>query len=82
MSDSTATRKDTVRGDHPTVDPLKPGLMSIADACRYLSISRAKFYADILPRLDSVPIGSRNLIVSISLDRYIREHTRNGHVET
>jgi hypothetical protein len=56
--------------------------MSIADACRYLSISRAKFYADILPRLDSVPIGSRNLIVSISLDRYIREHTRNGRVET
>ena len=58
---------------------LKPGdeaqgqaLMSIKDSCRYLgSTSRANFYANILPLLESVHIGKRHMIVVASMDRLI-----------
>jgi hypothetical protein len=51
---------------------LKPALVSIADACRYLGdISRAKLYADLLPHLDTVHIGSRHFVVVKSMDRLI-----------
>jgi len=71
-----ATSERALRGSNPATP--KPGLMSIPDSCRYLGdISRAKFYADILPKLDTVRVGSRNLVVVSSLDRYICEHTRS-----
>lgn len=55
------------------VGTLKPALASIGDACKYLGgISRAKFYADILPLLDKVKLGNRNLVVVASLDRLIK----------
>jgi len=54
------------------VAPLKPALVSIPMACKYLGgISRAKFYADILPFLETVKFGNRNLVVLVSLDRLI-----------
>jgi hypothetical protein len=54
------------------VAPLKPALVSIPVACEYLGgISRAKFYADILPFLETVKFGNRNLVVLASLDRLI-----------
>ena len=55
-----------------SVAPLKPALLSILKACEYLGgISRAKFYADILPSLETVKFGNRNLVVLASLDRLI-----------
>lgn len=52
---------------------LKPILASIPDACKYIGgVSRAKLYADLLPRLDTVHIGSRHFIVVASLDRLIQ----------
>jgi hypothetical protein len=55
----------------------KPALMSINDACRYLGgISRAKFYADILPRLESVHIDKRHMIVVASMDRLIESRLK------
>jgi hypothetical protein len=54
------------------VAALKPALVSIPVACEYLGgISRAKFYADILPFLETVKFGNRNLVVLASLDRLI-----------
>lgn len=51
---------------------LKPALVSIPDARAYLgSISRAGFYARILPLLDSVMVGHRRMVTLESLDRYI-----------
>ena len=51
---------------------LKPALASIRDACTYLgSVSRAKFYADILPKLDTVHLGTRHFVVVASMDRFI-----------
>jgi hypothetical protein len=43
----------------PTADePHKPALMSIKDSCRYMgNPSRANFYANILPQLESIHIG-------------------------
>ena len=51
---------------------LKPALASINESCRYMGgVSRAKFYADILPRLETVHIGRRHLVVIASMDRLI-----------
>jgi hypothetical protein len=53
-------------------DGLKPALASIPDACKYLGdVSRAKFYADILPLLETVHLGSRHFVVVASIDRLI-----------
>jgi hypothetical protein len=43
--------------------------------------SRSKFYADILPLLDTVKFGSRNFVVVMSMDRLI-EARRSKPVET
>jgi len=51
---------------------LKPALASIPTACKYLGdVSRAKFYADVLPLLESVHIGRRLFVVVASMDRFI-----------
>src|SRR6516165_6032916 len=52
--------------------PLKPALASIRAACKYMGdVSRAKFYSDILPKLETVHVGTRHLIVVSSMDRLI-----------
>jgi len=67
--------------DH--AQPLKPRLVSIPNACRYMGdVSRAKFYADILPHLETVHFGTRHFIVVQSMDRFIaacrRRERANG----
>jgi hypothetical protein len=53
-------------------EPLKPALASISDACKYLGdVSRARFYSDILPLLETVHIGTRHFVVIASMDRLI-----------
>src|SRR5262245_47604378 len=53
-------------------DPLKPALASIPDACKYMGdVSRAKCYADVLPQLETIHIGTRHLVVVASIDRLI-----------
>jgi hypothetical protein len=57
---------------HETVPPLKPVLASINAARAYMGgPSRSKFYADILPLLDTVKFGNRNFVVVKSMDRLI-----------
>jgi hypothetical protein len=57
---------------HETVGSLKPALASIKASCEYMGgVSRAKFYADILPLLETVKLGSRNFVVVASMDRLI-----------
>ena len=57
---------------HLYTDRLKPALASIQAACKYMGgISRAKFYAGLLPDLDTVHIGSRHFVVVKSMDRLI-----------
>lgn len=59
-----------------SVTTLKPALASVNDSCKYLGgVSRAKFYGDILPKLESVVIGGRRLIVIDSMDRLIRANS-------
>jgi hypothetical protein len=56
---------------------LKPALASIKAACDHMGgISRAKFYADILPQLETVALGSRKFVVVSSMDRLIEANTR------
>jgi hypothetical protein len=51
---------------------LKPALASIKASCDYMGrVSRAKFYADILPLLETVKLGSRHFVVVASMDRLI-----------
>jgi hypothetical protein len=58
--------------DELRTDALKPALASIPDACKYMGdISRAKFYSDVLPLLETIHIGSRHLVVIASMDRLI-----------
>lgn len=51
---------------------VKPALASIPDARLYLGgPSRSKFYADLLPHLEKVKIGTRTFVTLESLDRLI-----------
>ena len=51
---------------------LKPALASINEARRYMGgPSRAKFYADILPLLESIYFGKRHFILVASMDKEI-----------
>jgi hypothetical protein len=53
---------------------LRPALVSILGACKYMGgVSRAKFYEDLLPHLETVHIGSRHFVVVESMDRLIAE---------
>ena len=59
------------------VVPVRPALASIPNACRYLGdLSRSKFYADILPRLDVVKLGNRTFATLESLDRVVAANRR------
>jgi hypothetical protein len=53
---------------HKNKNPLRPRFVSILEACDYLSVSRAKFYADLLSRVKTVKVGRRNLVDLESLD--------------
>ena len=53
---------------------LRPLIVDIARARRVLGgVSRSTFYARLLPRLETVRIGSRVYIVSESIDRLVAE---------
>ncbi len=55
-----------------SVPSLKPALASINAARAYMGgLSRSKFYADILPLLDTVKFGNRNFVIVMSMDRLI-----------
>jgi hypothetical protein len=69
-----------VRGTGATtvvvVDPLRPALASIPEACRYLGgLSRSRLY-ELLPNLDVVKFGARTLVTIGSLDRLIAANRR------
>jgi hypothetical protein len=68
-----------VKQDIHTTQTLRPALAPIPDACKYLGgVSRAKFYADILPELESVHLGTRHFVVVASMDRYIARLATKG----
>jgi hypothetical protein len=68
--------------NEPHTDALRPALASIPVACKYLGdVSRAKFYADVLPLLETVHIGSRHLVVVASMDRLIASSAVQGRKE-
>ena len=51
---------------------MKPALASIKDSCDYMGgVSRSKFYADILPELETIKLGNRHFVVVASMDRLI-----------
>lgn len=63
-------------------EPLKPALASIRNACTYLGgVSRAKFYLDILPKLESVHLGARHFVVVASMDRLIATRLGNAGLQ-
>ena len=60
-----------------TVAPLLPRLTSIPGACAYLgNIGAAKFYADLLPQLETVKLGRRTFVTIASLDALIDKNKR------
>ncbi len=61
-----------------TVVALKPALASIEVGRKYMGgMSRSKFYADILPLLETVKFGNRNMIVVASMDRVIASRSKS-----
>lgn len=57
---------------------LKPALISINSACEYMGgVSRSYFYSSILPLLETVKFGNRNLIVVASMDRLIASRSKS-----
>ncbi len=76
MSGSGAGPNDT---PHVTAGALKPALVSINVCCEYMGgISRSKFYTDVLPLLETVKLGGRNLIVVASIDRLIASRSKKA----
>jgi hypothetical protein len=68
----SAFYNSNISPDELRTGALKPALASIPDACKYLGdVSRAKFYADVLPLLETVHLGSRHFVVVASIDRLI-----------
>ena len=62
-------------------EPLRRALASIPDSCKYMGgVSRAKFYADILPKLETVHLGARHFVVVSSMDRLIATITNKPTV--
>jgi hypothetical protein len=49
-------------------EEIRPRLVSIVEACRYLGVSRTTFYQDLLRRVKTVRLGRRNLVELRSLD--------------
>ncbi|HJU20607.1 MAG TPA: hypothetical protein VJ770_29510 [Stellaceae bacterium] len=69
MTDNKAD--SCVRGTVVAIGTMRPALVSIPDACRYLGdLSRSRLY-ELLPDLDKVKIGARNFVTIESLDRLI-----------
>ena len=55
-----------------TIEALKPAFAAIKASCEYMGgVSRAKFYADLLPLLETVRLGSHNFVVVASMDLLI-----------
>jgi hypothetical protein len=76
---SRADRPAAESGGGVSVTILRPALASIPNACRYLGDpSRAKFYADILAKLDVVKLGARTMVTVESLDRLIAANRRDA----
>jgi hypothetical protein len=64
---------------YEAVTPLRPALASIKASCEYLgNVSRAKFYADLLPQLETVKLGGRNFVVVASMDKLIEATRRRA----
>jgi hypothetical protein len=61
-------------------EPLRRALASIRDSCSYMGVSRSKFYSDILPKLETVHLGARHLVVVSSMDRLIATLTNKPTV--
>ena len=58
--------------DFPAVKPIKQEALSVADACRALSISRATLYGEIKSgRLRSYTLGARRYIAVKALHEFI-----------
>ena len=47
---------------------VRPRFVSIREACRYLGCSRSHFYAELLPKVKTVPLGKRRLVDFDSLE--------------
>ena len=63
-------------------EPLRRALASIPNSCKYMGgVSRAKFYSDILPKLETVHLGTRHLVVVSSMDRLIATLTNKPTVQ-
>jgi len=79
LSSATTSDSESIRPEHcEQTQSLKPKLASIPDACHYMGdISRAKFYADILPHLATVHFGKRHFVVVQSMDRFIAARRRH-----
>jgi hypothetical protein len=57
-----------------SISPLRPKLISIADASVYLGgLSRSRIY-ELLPQLELVKIGARAFLTIDSIDRLIARH--------
>jgi len=75
---ATSISKDAADFAQTDRSQLKPKIASIPDSCHYMGdISRAKFYADILPHLETVHFGKRHFIVVQSMDRFIAARRRH-----
>jgi hypothetical protein len=76
-TEGAATAYGAYKVPHKPAAPLRPALASIQNSCAYLGgVSRAKFYADLLPQLETVKLGKRNFVVVSSMDRLIEASRR------
>ena len=54
--------------DNPALAPM---LLSVKQAAKSLGVSLSHFYVEVLPHLETVKIGARNLVCREDLERFI-----------
>ena len=59
------------QGYRPHEHELAPAWLSVDESCRYLSVSPAWFYRDIMPKLDVRKLGKRTMVRRLSIDRFM-----------
>jgi predicted DNA-binding transcriptional regulator AlpA len=60
-----AQRRANVRAERH----IRPRFVSIRDACAYLGCGRSHFYAELLLKVRTVPLGKRRLVDFDSLEK-------------
>jgi excisionase family DNA binding protein len=60
------------------MDQTEPLVFSIEEAAQKIGVSRATFYALVLPKIRSIKIGRRRVVAAKVLDDFVEKNSRRA----